>query len=108
MIFFQISAALLPISVSDKLVIIFMILISLGVSTAYLTYSINCMVAGQCNTFAWVIAGFVIFGVVYALLSTTMTLIRGQQGFRQALASQPDLARFMDALKQSKEDAGKN
>jgi hypothetical protein len=97
-IFFQIAAALLPISMSDKVVIFFMILISLGVSTVYLTYSINCMVAGKCNMFAWILAGFVIFAAVFSLLSSTMAVTMGQQGFRKALMDNPNLRPYVDAV----------
>lgn len=106
-IFFQISAALLPISMTDKLVIFFMILISLGVSTAYITYSINCMVAGRCNMFAWIIAGFVIFGVVFSLLSTTMAVTVGQHGRQEALMSNPNIKVYLDALRASKSEKEK-
>jgi hypothetical protein len=97
-IFFQIAAAMLPISLSDKIVIFFMIFISLGVSTIYLTYSINCMTAGHCDTFAWVLAGFVIFGVVFSLLSSTMAMTLNQQGFRKALMDNPKLKMYVDSI----------
>ena len=107
-IFYQLSVVFLPISTSDKLVIFLMILISLGVSTAYLTYSINCMVAGKCNVFAWIIAGFVIFGIVFALLNTTMAVAWGQKGVRQALASQPDIVEYVSALENIRKEQRKN
>jgi hypothetical protein len=66
------------------------------------------MVAGKCNVFAWIIAGFVIFGIVFALLNTTMAVAWGQKGVRQALASQPDIVEYVSALENIRKEQRKN
>lgn len=96
-LFFQLMAGFLPIPIKDRVVIFFMILISLGISTFYLTYSINCMVAGNCNMFAWIIAGVVIFAAVFAMLSTTLTVTTSRAGFK-ALVESPHMKPYYDAV----------
>jgi hypothetical protein len=73
-IFFQFISAFLPISIGDKLIMFVLILISMGIATFYMTYSINCMVVGKCNMWAWLIAGVAIVSVVFGMLGTTMSL----------------------------------
>lgn len=73
-IFFQFISAFLPISFGDKLIMFVLILISMGIATFYMTYSINCMVVGKCNMWAWLIAGIAIVSVVFGMLGTTMSL----------------------------------
>jgi hypothetical protein len=73
-VFFQFISAFLPISFGDKLIMFVLILISMGIATFYMTYSINCMVVGQCNMWAWLIAGIAIVSVVFGMLGTTMSL----------------------------------
>ena len=75
LIFYEFFTATLSIPLNDKLVLFFLILITLGISTFYLTYSTNCIVYGSCNTFAWIIAAVVIFSVVFAMLSTVMSVM---------------------------------
>jgi len=43
-LFYQLIAAYLPISMGDKLIMFMLILISLGIATFYMTYSIDCMI----------------------------------------------------------------
>ena len=99
-VMFELMAGFLPIPVKDRVVIFFMILISLGISTFYLTYSINCMVAGDCNMFAWVIAGFVIFAAVFAMLSATLTVTTSRAGFK-ALLDSPHMKPYYEAVIQA-------
>jgi len=73
-IFFQFISAFLPISFGDKLIMFMLILISMGIATFYMTYSIDCMVVGKCNMWAWLIAGIAIVSVVFGMLGTTMSL----------------------------------
>ncbi len=73
-IFFQFISAFLPISFGDKLIMFVLILISMGIATFYMTYSINCMVVGKCNMWAWLIAGIAIVSIVFGMLGTTMSL----------------------------------
>lgn len=73
-IFFQLISAFLPISFGDKLIMFVLILISMGIATFYMTYSINCMVVGKCNMWAWLIAGIAIISIVFGMLGTTMSL----------------------------------
>jgi hypothetical protein len=73
-IFFQFISAFLPISFADKLIMFVLILISMGIATFYMTYSINCMVVGKCNMWAWLIAGIAIVSIVFGMLGTTMSL----------------------------------
>jgi len=72
---FEIITGLLPISLNDKMVIFFLILITMGIATLFYTYSINCMVQGSCTNLAWICAGFIIAGAVFALLSTTISAL---------------------------------
>ena len=46
----------------------------MGIATFYMTYSVNCMMIGKCNLWAWIIAGIVIVSIVYGMLSTTMSI----------------------------------
>lgn len=105
-LFFQLMAVLLPIPVKDRVVIFFMILISLGISTFYLTYSTNCMVAGDCNMFAWIIAGIIIFAAVFAMLSTTLTVTTSRAGFK-ALIESPHMKPYYDAVLAAKREENK-
>lgn len=73
-LFYQLIAASLPISLGDKLIMFVLILISLGIATFYLTYSIDCMIKGKCNMWAWILAGIVIITLVYGMLGTTNSL----------------------------------
>lgn len=73
-VFFQFISAFLPISFGDKLIMFVLILISMGIATFYMTYSINCMVVGKCNMWAWLIAGIAIVSIVFGMLGTTMSL----------------------------------
>jgi signal transduction histidine kinase len=75
LIFYQFFTATLSIPLNDKLILFFLILITLGISTFYLTYATNCIVTGSCNAFAWIIAAVVIFSVVFAMLSTVMSVM---------------------------------
>jgi hypothetical protein len=75
LVFYQLFAATLTIPLADKLILFFLILVSLGISTFYITYATNCMVVGDCNVFAWIIAAFVIFSVVFAMLSTILSVM---------------------------------
>ena len=70
-LFYQLIAAYLPISMGDKLIMFMLILISLGIATFYMTYSIDCMIKGKCNMWAWLLAGIIIFTLVYGMLATT-------------------------------------
>lgn len=73
-IFYQLVAAFLPISTRDKLIMFVLILISMGIATFYMTYSVNCMMIGKCNLWAWIVAGILIVSIVYGMLSTTMSI----------------------------------
>ena len=75
-VFFQLVSAFLPISLGDKLIMFILILISMGIATFYMTYSINCMVKGDCNMWAWLIAGVAIVSIIFGMLGTTMSLKR--------------------------------
>ena len=70
-IFFELVTIFMPIPTSDKMVVFFLVLIALGISAFYVTYSINCMIQGNCNMWAWIIAGVFIASVVFGMLSTT-------------------------------------
>jgi hypothetical protein len=76
-VFFQLSTVFLPISTNDKLVIFFLVLVALSISTFYVTYSVNCMVVGKCNMWAWIIAGIFIASSVFGMLGTTTSLTTG-------------------------------
>lgn len=73
-VFFQLVSAFLPISLSDKLIMFVLIMISMGIATFYMTYSVNCMVKGDCNMWAWMIAGVAIVSIIFGMLGTTMSL----------------------------------
>jgi len=73
-LFYQLIAAYLPISLGDKLIMFLLILVSLGIATFYMTYSIDCMIKGKCNMWAWILAGIIIFTLVYGMLGTTNSL----------------------------------
>ena len=76
-VFYQVSTIFLPVSTNDKLVIFFLVLIALAISTFYVTYSVNCMVVGKCNMWAWIIAGIFIGSIVFGMLGTTTSLTTG-------------------------------
>lgn len=76
-VFYQVSTVFLPVSTNDKLVIFFLVLVALAISTFYVTYSVNCMVMGRCNMWAWIIAGISIASIVFGMLGTTTSLTTG-------------------------------
>ena len=75
-VFFQLITLFMPIPTTDKLVVFFLVLIALGISTFYVTYSVKCMVVGKCNMWAWILAGIFITSVVFGMLSTTATITK--------------------------------
>ena len=61
---YQVSSSKLQMSTTDKVVN----LISLLISALISIYSINCMVVGQCNAFAWIYVGLFTLSVLIILM----------------------------------------
>ncbi len=95
-LFYQLIAAYLPISMGDKLIMFLLILISLGIATFYMTYSIDCMIKGKCNMWAWILAGVIIFTLVYGMLGTTNALRK--YGRLQAMKQDETLKALSEAI----------
>ncbi len=98
-LFFQLIAAFLPISMGDKLTMFILVLIACGIATFYMTYSIDCMVKGKCDMWAWLLAGIVIITLVYGMLSVTNALRK--YGALQAVKQDDTLRALSEAVEGS-------
>ena len=98
-LFFQLIAAFLPISMGDKLTMFILILIACGIATFYMTYSIDCMVKGKCDMWAWLLAGIIIITLVYGMLGVTNALRK--YGALQAVKQDDTLRILSEAVEDS-------
>lgn len=64
-----IAVSLLPTSILSKLVSILVVLVFMGIGAFLNFYSVNCMVVGECNVFAWIIVGCMLVSVVFATVA---------------------------------------
>lgn len=59
-----------PVSTSVKAWSVVSIIVFMGLGVFLIFYAINCMVYGNCNLFAWIIAGIILVFFVMAVLSS--------------------------------------
>lgn len=76
-----------PVSAASKATGVFFSTLFLGIG-AYLTFkTINCMVYGECGTFAWIIVGVMLFFFVLAVVSSALGMASLKKWQTDALQS---------------------
>jgi hypothetical protein len=58
------------VTLSSRIAALAVSLIVMGIGAFISVYSIDCMIKGQCNLFAWVLVGFMLLSFTMALVSS--------------------------------------
>ncbi len=58
---------------ASKAYLFFIILLFMTIGTFFIVYALNCMIIGNCNVFAWLIAGIIIISFLFAVISFIIT-----------------------------------
>jgi hypothetical protein len=69
-----------PATATAKAIGFFTALFFMGIGAYVTFYSINCMVVGQCNMFAWIVVGIMLVFFVFSVLATLF----GMSAFKKA------------------------